>query len=184
MKPTRLIAFFLVTISFSHIANADEQTYVREYTYQANEADTKISARAISIQEVKLQLLNELGTHVSSLVKQQTTSDGNSLSSVQVETLSAGVVSVVILDEQWNGTTYVLKAQIKADPADVLKSIDKMLDADKKQKQISQLSDDLTKVSSENIQISESLTQSRKEASAALAEIERLKIQLVFNCIS
>lgn len=177
----RLIAYFLATVGIPSIAIAAEQTYLREYTYQASEADSKITARAIALQEVKRELLSELGTHVSSLVKQQGSSDGTYLGTEEIETLSAGVTSVEILDEKWNGTVYVLKAQIKTDPADVLKSLNKMLDADKKQKQISQLAGELSKVSKENIKISDSLTQSKKETTAALLEIARLKKQLEIN---
>jgi TPR repeat protein len=173
--------YYLATMCFSNIVIAAEQIYLREYTYQASEADSKISARAIALQEVKRILLSELGTHVSSLVKQQSSSDGTQLGTEQIETLSAGVTRVEILDEKWNGVVYVLKAQIKADPADVLKSLHKMLDADKKQKKISQLDGDLSKIRSENIQIAESLTQSKKETTAALAEIARLKNQLEEN---
>ncbi len=118
----RLLSCLIATVIFTSIATAAEQTYVREYTYQASEADSKISARAIALQEVKRELLSELGTHVSSLVKQKSASDGNQLSTEAIETLSAGVTRVEILDEKWNGTVYVLKAQIKADPEDVLKS--------------------------------------------------------------
>ena len=174
----RLSLYFLAIMVFSNIAIATEQTYVREYTYQASEADSKLSARAIALQEVKRELLSELGTHVSSLVKQQSSSGGTQLGTVEIETLSAGVTRVEILEEKWNGAVYVLKAQIKADPEDVLKSLHKMLDADKKQKQISQLGGDLLKIRTENIQVAESLTQSKKETTAALAEIARLKKQL------
>ncbi len=169
---------FLAAMCFSNIATAAEQIYLREYIYQASEADSKISARAIALQEVKRILLSELGTHVSSLVKLQSVSDGTQLGTEQIETLSAGVTRVEILDEKWNGVVYVLKAQIKADPEDVLKSLHKMLDVDKKQKQLLQLGGDLSKIRTENIQIAESLTQSKKETTAALAEIARLKKQL------
>ncbi len=142
---TRSILYLLATFIFSSAAVATEQTYIREYTYQASEADSKITARAIALQEVKRELLSELGTHVSALVKQQSSSDGRKLGTEEIETLSAGVTSVQILDEKWNGSVYVLKAQIKADPADVLKSLNKMLDVDAKNKQISQLADNLSK---------------------------------------
>jgi hypothetical protein len=174
----RLIALVVGVFYFSGIASAAEQTYLREYTYQASEIDSKVTARAIALQEVKRLLLSELGTHVSALVKQQSTGDGNKFNSEQIETLSAGVTSVQILDEKWNGVTYVLKAQIKADPAEVLKDLNKMLDADAKQKQISQLSSDLSKVSSQKIQIAESLIEAKNAADAAMAEIARLKKQL------
>lgn len=174
----RCYVFFLATMGFTGIAIAAEQTYVREYIYQASEADSKISARTIALQEVKRELLGELGTHVTALVKIKSSSDGTTLGKEEIETLSAGVTRVEILDEKWNGVVYVLKAQIKADPEDVLKNLHKMLDADRKQKQISQLSTDLSKIQTEKIQIAESLTQSKKETDAALAEIARLKKQL------
>jgi len=174
----RFYICFLATMGFTGIAIAAEQTYVREYTYQASEADSKISARTIALQEVKRELLGELGTHVTALVKIESSSDGTTLGKEEIETLSAGVTRVEILDEKWNGVVYVLKAQIKADPEDVLKNLHKMLDADKNQKQITQLSNDLSKVKTEKIQIAESFTQSKKETTAALAEIDRLKKQL------
>lgn len=178
---THHIAFKLALLAgllVSSLAFAEEQTYVRDYTYQASEADSKISARAIALQEVKRELLNELGTHITALVKIQSASDGTQLGKEEIETLSAGVTSVEILDEKWNGVVYVLKAQIKADPEEVLKNLHKMLDADKKQKQISQLGGELSKVQAEKIQIAELLTQSKKETDAALAELARLKKHL------
>ncbi len=168
-------AFFCFVANFSLAA---EQTYLREYTYQASEADSKITARAIALQQVKQILLGELGTHVSALVKQNTSSDGRSLGSVQIETLSAGIVSVKILEEHWNGVTYLLKAQIKADPAEVLNAINRMLDAEGKQAKIKQLGGDLAQFQAATFKTSEELARTRKENTAALAEIERLKGEL------
>jgi TPR repeat protein len=178
---THYLAFKLALFGglfISPLALAEEQTYLREYTYQASEADSKITARAIALQEVKRLLLSELGTHVSSLVQQQRSSDGKRLDSEQIETLSAGVTRVEILTEKWDGSVYVLKAQIKADPADVLRSLEKMLDTDKKQKQVAQLGGELEKMRGENLQMAESLEQNKKAADAAMAEIARLKEQL------
>lgn len=174
----KIFLILLAMQGFSSTATAAEQTYVREYTYQASEADSKLSARTIALQEIKRELLNELGTHVTALVKIQNSSDGTTLGREEIETLSAGVTRIEILDEKWNGVIYVLKAQIKADPEDVLKSLYKMLDASKKEKQITQLGGELTVAHSEKQQFAESLIQSRKEISAALAEITRLKKQL------
>ncbi len=169
------VAFFCLVANFTLAA---EQTYFREYEYQASEADSKITARAIALQQVKQILLGELGTHVSALVQQNTSSDGRSLGSVQIETLSAGIVSVKILEEYWNGVTYLLKAQIKADPAEVLNAINRMLDAEGKQAQIQQLGGDLALSQAATIKTSEELARTRKENTAALAEIERLKGEL------
>ncbi|MBI3186875.1 MAG: hypothetical protein HYZ31_03255 [Gammaproteobacteria bacterium] len=48
-----LLIMFPTLLCFTGIATAAEQTYVREYIYQASEADSKLSARAIALQEVK-----------------------------------------------------------------------------------------------------------------------------------
>ena len=55
----RSMLYLLATFIFSSAAVAAEQTYIREYTYQASEADSKITARAITLQEVKRELLSE-----------------------------------------------------------------------------------------------------------------------------
>jgi len=173
-----ILVIFLFWPNFFGIAVAAEQTYVREYTYHASEADSKLSARAIALQEVKRELLSELGTHVSSVVRLNQSVDGSQLGTEEIETLSAGVTHVEVLNETWNGTVYVLKARIKADPAEVLKSLEKMLDADKKQKLVSQLKGDVSRLHTQNIKVSELLAQTRKESTAAMAEIARLKKQL------
>jgi len=172
------IYFIFALISFSNIAAAVEETYIRTYTYQASEADSKLTARTISLQEVKTELLSELGTHVSSLVKQKSSSDGKQMGSIEIETLTAGISKVEILDEKWDGVSYVLKAQLKADPDDVLKSLNKMVNEKQKEEEISQLNGDLSKIQNENNSIVESLTESRKEAAEALEEIARLRKQL------
>ncbi len=172
---------FACAACFCFVANftlAAEQTYLREYEYQASEADSKITARAIALQQVKQILLGELGTHVSALVKQNTSSDGRSLNSVQIETLSASIVRVEILEEHWNGVTYLLKAQIKADPAEVLNAVNRMLDAEGKQTQIKQLGGDLALAQTATLKTSEELARTRTENAVALAEIERLKGEL------
>ena len=46
----------------ANLALAAEQTYLREYQYQASEADSKITTRAIALQQVEQILLDELGT--------------------------------------------------------------------------------------------------------------------------
>ena len=81
----------LCLLLFSPNTIRAEQAYVREYTYQASEADSKLSARTIALQEVERELLSELGTHVSSLVTMQSDSDGRKLNREEIETLSAGV---------------------------------------------------------------------------------------------
>ncbi|BCK87356.1 hypothetical protein MIZ01_1134 [Sideroxyarcus emersonii] len=176
MKLLQVILLFSLSI-VSCSTFAVEETYIREYTYQASEVDSKVSSRTLALQQVKTLLLQELGTHVSAIVSQQTSSDGMNLNKVDIETLSAGVVKIDILEEKWNGSEYYLKAQIKADPNDVLKAIDKMLDVQNKQQQIDRLNTALSKANAANKDAATSLKELRKKTEAALAENERLKNQ-------
>ncbi len=96
------------------------KVFEREYTYQASEADSKLSSRTVSLAEVKRLLLEELGTYLESVTEVK----NFQLTKDQITALTAGIVRVEVLDERWDGKTYWLKARIAADPDGVVKSID------------------------------------------------------------
>jgi hypothetical protein len=48
----------------------------------------------------------------------------------EIETLTAGVVSVDIAEEQWGGLTYYLKAKMEAEPDEVLTAINQFRQRD------------------------------------------------------
>lgn len=48
---------------------ASIKVFEREYTYQAGEADSKLSSRTIALAEVKRLLLEELGTYLESVTE-------------------------------------------------------------------------------------------------------------------
>ena len=106
-----LIAILLIATS----AISATMTFEREYTHTVGDADSKLTSRAIALEQVKRALLEELGTFLVS----ETTIKNMKLTLDQVTTLSAGVVSTEIIDEKWDGVTYWLKAQIKADPDEI-----------------------------------------------------------------
>jgi len=105
-------------------------TFQEEYRYEAGEADSKLSCRAVSLLEVKKLLLERLGTYIEStsrVVNLQLASD-------EVTSLTAGIVKTEILDEQWDGRTYTLIARIQADPEEVNRLIEEVaLRADKQE---------------------------------------------------
>ena len=115
-----LIAFHLL-LSFNS-ASAEIKTFVKEYTYQASDLDSRNSCRAIATEQLKRALLEELGTYVQS----KTVVKDNLLDKDEITTLTAGVVQVVVMDEKWDGKVYWLEAQVKADPDEVAASIDKL----------------------------------------------------------
>jgi len=102
-----------------HLVFRGHQGFEREYTYQASEADSKLSSRTISLAEVKRLLLEELGTYLESVTEIK----NFQLTNDQITALTAGIVKVEVLDERWDGKTYWVKARLAADPEEVSKSI-------------------------------------------------------------
>jgi len=116
--------FALFTILFClavpNQAVAETKTFLKEYTYQASEDDSRNSSRVIALREVKRLLLEELGTYLESVTEVR----NFQLTKDQITTLTAGIVQARIEDEKWDGRTYWLKAIIAADPAKLVESID------------------------------------------------------------
>jgi hypothetical protein len=133
MKKKRLIILFVfISLTMSTGAMAEVKTFIRDYTYQASEVDSKQSSRIIATEQVKRLLLEELGTYLEShteVVNYQLTKD-------QITTLTAGVVKTKILEEKWDGEKYWMKAKIDADPDEVAKEIEKLRGDRKKVKEL------------------------------------------------
>jgi len=129
------------------------KVFEREYTYQASEADSKLSSRTVSLAEVKRLLLEELGTYLESITEVK----NFQLTKDQITALTAGIVRVEVLDERWDGKTYWLKARIAADPDDVVKSLDALRRDREKSRELEEV---------------------KKRADALLAENKRLKEEL------
>lgn len=122
MKKHFSMAFIILSslIIHSNASAAGLITFEREYRYQAGKTDNQISCRMIALEQVKLQLLEELGTYLES-----NTEVGNfSLTRDNITVLTAGIVRTTIIDEQWDNKAYYLKARIVADPDDVTRKID------------------------------------------------------------
>ncbi|MCX5856195.1 MAG: hypothetical protein NTZ24_16765 [Deltaproteobacteria bacterium] len=120
-KQTVLIVILLLVILFSNVL-AVTKTFIKEYTYQAGEADSKISSRIIALEQVKRLLLEELGTYLES----ETEVRNFQLTKDQITTLTAGIIQTQILKEKWDGERYWLQAKIEADPEEVVKSVDSL----------------------------------------------------------
>jgi tetratricopeptide (TPR) repeat protein len=144
-----LIASLLSTT----IASAENTTFTKEYTYMASDIDSKVSSRAIALEQVKRALLEQLGTYLIS----ETEINNYHLTKDQITTLTAGIVSTEVIDERRDGRTYYLKAKIAADPKEVAKSINAVRT---------------------DVQKSKDLENSKNKAEEAMREIERLKKEL------
>ncbi len=134
-------------------AFAEPVTVVREYTHHAGDADSKITCRAIALEQVKRLLLEELGTYLVS----NTEIVNASLSRDEIVTYTAGAVVTIIIEERWNGEDYYIKAKITADADEVAKSVSAMRDDREKKAELEQL---------------------RAKAAESMKEIERLRQEL------
>ena len=134
-------------------AYAETKVFIEEYTYQASEADSKLSSRVIALEQVKRLLLEKLGTYLES----ETEVKNFQLTKDQIITLTAGIVRAEIIDEKWDGKTYSLKAKMAVDPSDVYKAIDNLRQDRQKTKELEEV---------------------RKTANELLKEVERLRKEL------
>ena len=148
-----VLGVVLMTVFPIREAAAAPFTAVREYTYRAGDADSKLTSRTMALEQVKRLLLEELGTYlVSNTVVKEA-----ELTKDEIVTYTAGAVVTIILEERWNGEEYYLKAQITADSDEVAKSVAAMHEDREKAAELAQL---------------------RAQASESLKEIERLRKEL------
>ncbi len=144
---------FLLLFLVPTLATSESKTFIKEYTYQASEADSKISSRAIALEQVKRLLLEELGTYIEShteVINFQLTKD-------QITALTAGIVQTQILNEKCDGDKYWIRAKIDADALEVVKAVDSLRRDREKSKE---------------------LEDANKKAQAALNEVEKLRKEL------
>ncbi len=150
------VVLLFIPVLFFIMANrvlAETKVFVEEYIYQASDADSKLSSRAIALEQVKRLLLEKLGTYLES----ETEVKNFQMTKDQIITLTAGIVRAEIIDEKWDGRIYTLKAKIEVDPRDVTSSIEKLR---------------------QNRQKTKELEETRKKADEALKEVEKLKKEL------
>ena len=134
--------FLLTTITLV----AQEKTFVREYTYKANEMDSKLSCRSIAINQLRSTLLNEVGVYVESESILKTTDVNGKFSQDFVEniaTISAGITKLVVLDETWNGQLLWMKAAITIDTTSLGESLKQLANDRQRVREMKELSEKL-----------------------------------------
>ena len=149
--------FLIALIISSHSVTAEEKEYVSDYEYQATDYDSKFTSRINAIDGLKTSLLEELGAYVQSVINVNKDSLGNAYMTNDTVQITAGIISLKLLQEEWNRITYYVKGKMRADHDDVLKAV-KALREDK--------------------QLENALRDSMSELDAARKEIEKLKNQM------
>ena len=130
MKKILLTAILILTSGI--YCNAENKTFIREYHYQAGESDSKISSRTKALTEVKRLLLEEIGVYLESYINYSEEKTENHISSQflkkEIEQISAGITETSILEENWTGVEYYIKAEITVDPDDVIRQLNRSIE--------------------------------------------------------
>ncbi len=162
MRSIAHVSILLILLGASS-ARAAVTEYVREYTYHGATFDTESTCRTNAIEGVKRELLDELGTYVSSVVEIHQDSLGNSHMSQDVINITAGIVAMKVLEERWRRPAFFVRAGMKADPDDVLVKL-KVLRADLELENALRDSN-------------EALEQARRELASLKAQLQRLQAE-------
>lgn len=140
MKIVFLLSF--IQIMGCGILFAQEKTFIKEYTYKAGEMDSKISCRAIAVNQLRSTLLQEIGVYVESeqLLKTSEVSGKFSQDFIEnIATISAGITKLEVLEEKWNGETFWMKAAITVDPKSLEQSLKQLVNDRQKVKELETL---------------------------------------------
>ncbi len=179
-----IFALFLIN---SLCLYTQTKSFVREYTYKAGEADSKLSSKTIALLEVKTLLLEEIGVYLSSEFEnkiEQKQVNGKTefkqLTKSNIITLAAGITKTTILDEKWNGETYYLKAEIIVDIDDTKRKLKELVNDKAKTKEL----EDIQAKNKEANDVIDKLTKELETAKAKnieLTEKDKTRIQEDYN---
>lgn len=168
---------FVIAMLCMSMSLLSAKKFISEYTYHAGEMDSKISSRTFATEQVKKQVLQQIGTYVSTEVTNISSEANGVLSemtSSEISVIAAGVVSFSVLEETWNGTEYWIKAQVEADPDDVIKALDALV---QKKDDVQKLQDVQARAD-QALQEAESL---RQELKKAKDDLEKVRLQTSYN---
>ncbi len=115
-----IVIWVIIILSIPCSGLATPKEFIENYTYNAGEADSKLTCRTVSLLEIKRLLLEKIGTYLES----RTEIKDFQIQKDEIVALTAGVVKLEILDEKWNGERYSLTAKIEANPDDIARAID------------------------------------------------------------
>jgi TPR repeat protein len=175
--------FLSLVILFISFTSVLANNYIRDYTYKASDIDSKVTSRAIALDQVKIILLQEIGTYIYQKINITKDSIGNTYAKEDIEAITAGIANTEILEEKWNGETYYLKVKIEADSTQVLKKLKEAKYKDSKllnklksiQEQYNSSRKEITKLKNRLIQLTDPV--SKKEVKKDyVKEVNQLKI--------
>lgn len=117
----------LLLCLIGHISWAGEGgEFVREYTYNASENDSKVSARNAALQQLQSLLIQEIGVQIYASFDQTETLDNAEFSrrvTNNYQTFAKALSKTTILQQKWDGEHFYLKAKITVDTSNLTNQI-------------------------------------------------------------
>lgn len=168
-----LVLFFVYVI---HTIAAQTRTFVREFTYKASDFDSKMSCRAIVINELRFELLNEVGVYIESERILKTTEVGSRFTQDFLEnivTLTAGITKLRIIEERWNGEEFWMRAQITIDKKDLERSLNQLIENRNKVKELEEVKAKLSKATEELNHLRNKMEQSISNSEDSLFQTDQ-----------
>ena len=118
MKAFVYSLLILTSLTVSKFSHAELKTFVRDYTYNASENDSKVTARKAALVQLQTLLIQEVGVQVRSsfVVNDEVTNDVLTRDvTAHYGTYAKALTKSIILKERWNGEEFYLKAEITVD---------------------------------------------------------------------
>jgi chromosome segregation ATPase len=110
---------------------AQKREFIREYNYIASEFDSKVTARQNASDQMRALLLQEIGQVVIAEQRMERGSSHNQFIyedySEKITAVAASMVNMVILNENWTGARYFIRAKITVDPSEVSQRANEVL---------------------------------------------------------
>jgi superkiller protein 3 len=172
--------FFLilfVALVTTATLQAQKKTFVRDYAYQASEDDSRNTARTNATSQMRNILLREIGEFLHA--ERTTTTQGNVQEYLEkIEAITAGIIEMKVLDEQWDGATFYIKAEMTVDPAEVNKRIAEVFNDKQKTKELEESRRRTLEAEAEIAKTKKELENTRRAIASAEAEKDKLKKEL------
>ncbi len=114
---------FLVYLLSVGAQAANTQEYIREYSYNASETDSKVSARKAAMQQMQSLLIEELGVQVQSSFSTNEKLQGDEFSrtvKANYQTFAKALTKTKIIKQSWNGEIFYIKAAISVDTKNLI----------------------------------------------------------------
>lgn len=126
MKVLLLVLLSYLSMMSSLVRAGSIEVFEREYTYNASENDSKVSARKAAMQQLQSLLIQEVGVQVQSSFDQQESLNGDDFSrkvQANYQTFSQALTKTRILKQKWDGERFYLKAEVTVDTENLIDQI-------------------------------------------------------------